>query len=309
MNPVYVVGSLNYDVSICSPEFPLPGETIFSTSFLANFGGKGGNQAVALAKLGAPVAFVGAVGNDAFGKDYLRNLKAHKIDASAVQVLNDVSTGVAVIEVNGHGENTIVIHSGANARVKSIDDTLLSQASFIMLQNEIPMETNLEVISIAKKCGIPVILDPAPASSSFPKEFFDGIAFVTPNETEAKTITGQSVTDLASAQNTAKWFFERGTKCCLFKSGKDGVYVVHSNGEAFKVPSFSELKAVDTTAAGDSFNAGFIYAVAAGNSLEMSAVFANAVAGISVTRRGAQASAPTLKEVKAFLDSKNCEKK
>ncbi len=302
MKKICVVGSLNMDLVVTVDRFPQPGETITGREFATYPGGKGGNQAVALGRLGADVLMIGKLGNDLFGEQYLVNLKENSIVLDGVKVEEGVSSGIAVIEVDSTGENHIVIVPGANGKVDRAfiegNWPLMEQRDIFLFQLEIPIDTVLYAMEKLKKAGKTIILDPAPARI-LPDEIFLNVDYITPNETEMETLTGIRIKDVDDLKEAGHWLIKKGVKNVIAKAGKKGAYLITSD-DFVHVPGFS-VKAVDTTAAGDSFNAGFAFALAQGKEIIESIRFANAVGAISTTAKGAQSAMPSLKQVEAFI--------
>ncbi|MDO5553198.1 MAG: ribokinase [Planctomycetia bacterium] len=302
---IVVIGSSNTDMVVKSDRIPVPGETITGGSFLLAQGGKGANQAVAAARLGAEVLFVTRVGNDMFGREAVEQYQREGIDTSFIEVDATAATGVALILVDAKGENLISVASGANHALypEQIDraSEAIGQADLVILQLEIPLATVEYAVALCNKLGVPVILDPAPAPRvPLPDSVLKGIATIKPNETEASALTGMPVTDSESAEKSAQFLLDKGAKSVIITLGTQGVFAISACGERAFVPSFS-VSAVDSTAAGDCFSAAYAVATVQGHSLSDAIRFAAAAAAISVTRIGAQGSLPTLAEVNEFL--------
>ena len=302
MLPIQVIGSLNIDMTVRLSRFHLPGETITGEDFRIYPGGKGGNQAVAAARLGAPVSFIGMVGDDDNGRFYLRVLKEHGIDASGVGIAPDVPTGVALIEVDKHGENRIAVVPGANALAEDdhVNQHQTGTPGICMLQLEIPLYSCTEAARRAKEKGDIVLLDPAPAIP-LSDAFLSHVTYITPNEGELARLTGLPVTTLQEAETAARQLIARGASHVVAKLGGNGCLYVDRE-RALHTPGYL-VNVVDTTAAGDSFNAGLAYALAAGFHLEKALRFANAVGACSTTGAGAQGAMPTLLEVEQLMQS------
>ena len=296
--PIVVIGSINMDLVALTPRIPLAGETLTGTGFDTTPGGKGANQAVAVARLGYPVHLIGAVGEDVFGDSLLRGLQAQGVDATAVSRIPGPS-GVAQIQVAGDGQNSIVVVPGANGRVDStvIDQqkSLIGSAGMVLLQLEIPMGTILHTLELCSAASVPVTLDPAP-SAPLPDSVWSQLAWFTPNETEAPLYVGAGLT----VKEAAKALLARGLQGVVLKRGAEGAHVATSDGRAKWLPAF-RVKAIDTVGAGDCFNGALAVALMEGRDPVSAAYFASAAAAISVTRRGAQASMPTRVEVEQFL--------
>jgi len=302
--PVVVVGSINIDLVANTERIPVEGETVLGSDFQIHPGGKGANQAVAVARLGYPVAMVGRIGDDSFGLQLRRHLEDANVDVSAVATTPGTS-GVAVIVVGQNGENSIVITPGANALLtpEDIDANLalIQSAGLVLTQLEIPIPTVLHLAQICSRENVPLILDPAPAKD-IPPELFQDVAWFTPNETEAAFFAGESnsSTNEAEPSAMARMLMDKGAKGVLLKLGSRGAYIATRSGVAELLGSFT-VKAVDTTAAGDAFNGAF----ATGLMMDLppieSARFAAAAAAVSVTRAGAQPSMPAIAEVEEML--------
>ena len=295
---ITVIGSSNTDMVIKTSWLPKPGETILGGRFFMNPGGKGANQAVAAARLGGNVAFIARTGDDIFGQQARQNFEKEGIDVSWVLVDNKNPSGIALINVDEKGENCIAVAPGANDKL-SVDDLnnaneKITGSAIILLQLEIPLETVMQAVVTAKKAGCRVILNPAPARE-LPEEIYQHLYLITPNETEAEILTGIAVTDEISAANAAKIFVSKGVSHVIITLGSRGAF--YFNGTSGKMIPAQIVKAVDTTAAGDIFNGALSVALAQDKDMEQAVVFANKAAAISVTRMGAQASAPYLFEV------------
>jgi ribokinase len=298
--PIVVVGSINLDLVAVAARIPAVGETVIGTDFQIHPGGKGANQAVAVARLGYPVQMIGRVGDDVFGSQLRAHLESSGVGTEGVLPSGGAS-GVALIVVSAKGENSIVVAPGANARLtpKDLEANLplIKEAGLVLTQLEIPPETIERLAEICAQEKVPLILDPAPARE-LSRSVLEAAAWFTPNETEAAFYAKNS-----SAQDpgtVADALFDSGCRGVVLKMGSRGVYLASGRGERESVPAFP-VKAVDSTAAGDAFNGGFAVGLMLGKSTRDSAIFAAAVAAISVTRVGAQPSMPTLKEVDAFL--------
>jgi ribokinase len=301
MSRIVVVGSSNTDMIIQAARIPRPGETILGGQFTMAAGGKGANQAVAAARAGGQVTFVARVGDDLFGANAIQGFVADGIDVDHVTRDPQAASGVALIFVAADGENSIGVASGANGRLSPGDVQAaagaIAAADVLIMQLETPMET---VRSAAKLAGsnVPVILNPAPAQP-LDDELLSGLAVLTPNETEAELLTGIAVADDASAAKAADALRARGVRTVMITLGARGVYVA---ADAFSglVPGF-KVQPVDTTAAGDVFNGALAVALAEKRPLRDTTRFACAAAAISVTRLGAQPSAPRRTEIEAML--------
>jgi len=296
--PIVVVGSINMDLVAHTRRIPVPGQTVIGTGFDTTPGGKGANQAVAVARLGYQVHMVGAVGEDVFGQALLDNLTNAGVGTAAVARVSGPS-GVAPILVAENGENSIVVVPGANGKVDtaSVDRqaTLIRSAGMVLCQLELPIETVSYLLALCSEAGVPVMLDPAPAAP-LPEATWVQVAWFTPNETEAAFyLANNSKPEAAANQLLAK-----GVRGVVLKRGAEGAYVAIAGGKAAWVQPF-QVEAVDTVGAGDCFNGAFAVALLESHDPFAAARFASAAAAISVTRRGAQASMPTRAEVDAFM--------
>ena len=302
---VVVVGSCNMDMSIQGQTIPRVGETVIGGQFVMASGGKGANQAIAAARLGAEVFLVSRLGDDVFGKQLLDNYRKDGICTEKVKVTEEVSTGIALILVDPQGENLISVAAGANACLTPQDAQealeTIGPFSVLLLQLEVPMETVVAAVKKAKQLGATVILDPAPATS-LPAELLQYVDILTPNEIEAAVLTGLDKDTPDFAPRAAQRLREMGAANVVITLGSEGCHVVTSDGSSF-TPAH-KVEAKDTTAAGDAFNGALGAAIATGQSL-CSAVegIASAAAALSVTRHGAQPSLPTADEVARFLES------
>lgn len=298
--PIVVVGSINIDLVASTHHIPAPGETVSGYDFQEHPGGKGANQAVAVARLGYPVHMIGRVGNDAFGTQLREHLAAAGVDHSAVRT-SEGPSGVAVIVVAQSGENSIVVVPGANALLtpRDLDDQLelIRSAGMVLTQLETPLETVLHLATLCTQEGIPLMLDPAPARA-LPKELIEKVTWFTPNETEAAFFADDPLGDTTAI---AKALIDRGSKQVVLKLGARGAYVATAHHPSVPISPFAVV-AVDTTAAGDCFNGAFATALCMGHDPASSARFAAAAAAIAVTRVGAQTSMPTATEVQSMLD-------
>ena len=296
---VVVLGSLNMDLVARAPRLPVAGETLLGHGFLTTPGGKGANQAVAAARLGARTAMIGCVGQDDFGTRLRAGLEADGIDCSAVRSAPGPS-GVALIVVDDQGQNGIVVASGANAELTPADvdrhEPLLAAASVVALQLETPLATVAHAAGRARALGKTVILNPAPARPLAHGLLAD-VEYLVPNEVEAAILTGIAVDSQARAMEAGHALRAKGAVNVLITLGENGVVAVTRDG-ARHYPA-ARVEAVDTTAAGDVFIGGLCAALVSGRSLPDAIAFAQAAAAISITRPGAQASIPYAREVNA----------
>jgi ribokinase len=295
---VVVVGSINMDFVAFAARLPDRGETVTGNSFTASPGGKGANQAVAASRLGARTALLGCVGGDAIGATLRASLEADQIGCTAIKVVAGSPSGVAMIVVDQHGANTIVVAPGGNALLTSDDiaahEDLIAQASIVALQLEIPLEVTLFAAQTARRLGKTVVLNPAPAQP-LPEALLRCVDYLVPNESEASELTGIDVDSVASAAQAAAILRERGAARVLVTLGEQGVVAVTETGTVH-YPAHA-ARAIDSTAAGDTFIGGLCCGLA--SALELSAAIAlgQAAAAISVTRPGAQQSIPYRTEI------------
>ncbi|WP_447789374.1 MULTISPECIES: ribokinase [Pseudomonas] len=298
---VVVIGSLNMDLVTRAPRLPRGGETLIGKSFATVSGGKGANQAVAAARLGAQVSMVGCVGSDAYGEALRGALLAEQIDCQAVSTVED-SSGVALIVVDDNSQNAIVIVAGANGALtpEVIDrfDAVLQAADVIICQLEVPDATVGHALKRGRELGKTVILNPAPASRPLPADWYAAIDYLIPNESEASALSGLPVDSLSTAETAAARLIAMGAGKVIITLGSQGS--LFADGKRFEHFPAPKVKAVDTTAAGDTFVGGFAAALAAGKSEVEAIRFGQVAAALSVTRAGAQPSIPTLSDVQAF---------
>jgi ribokinase len=300
---VIVFGSINIDLVATAPRLPVAGETLLGGDFFKAPGGKGANQAVAVARLGITTHLVGRVGAHSFGNELIDSLQAAGVRTENVSIEATVSSGVAVIVVGDGGENQIIVIPGANGYVDNEDVARLLQilpnAKALLLQLEIPMYAIVAAAKAAHNLGVKVILDPAPVQLNIPDELYQLVDIITPNEVEASQIVGFPVTDGDSAAQAAKVLLEKGVKCAIVKLGSQGVYCA-TKTESFFIPAFA-IQAVDTTAAGDAFNGGLAAALAEGLSLRECVIWGAAAGALAATKQGAQPSLPDKFMFDAFL--------
>jgi ribokinase len=299
-----VVGSLNMDLVVRAPRIPHPGETIIGTDFRTVPGGKGANQALAAARLGAQVAMVGRVGQDDYGVALLKNLRDAQVDHSHVIRDREAPTGVALIVVDDAGENSIVVASGANSQLTSADvDSAfpaIAAADALILQLESPIDAVTHAAQVAHEHRVKVILNPAPARKAL-HDLLPLVDVLIPNEHEAMLLTGTASGDVSGIEDAAARLIDKGVETVVVTLGHRGALLARE-GETGRVPAFT-VTAVDTTAAGDAFVAGFSLAMAAGRPLVEAVLWGNAAGALAATRLGAQSSLPTRRELVALLDS------
>ncbi len=300
-----MVGSSNMDLVVKSARIPAVGETILGGDFLMVPGGKGANQAVAAAKLGAQVYFVAKLGSDVFGVQSLENFKAEGVNTEYVTQTEEAPSGVALIMVDDAGNNVIVVAPGANQKLSPDDvrdaEQEIASSGAVVAQLEVPLETVEFAGQRANMAKVPFVLDPAPAQKLKP-EFLELVDVLTPNETEAQILTGVEVTDEDSAQAAAENLLGQGVKAVILTMGAKGFLLADSNQSEF-FPAV-KVDAVDATAAGDAFTGSLAWCLAEGKALYEAALFANYVAALSVTKIGAQSSMPSRQEVEDFMKTR-----
>lgn len=299
MNTIVVIGSSNTDMVVKTSRFPRPGETIIGGAFFLFPGGKGANQAVAAARLDGRVTFIGKVGDDLFGRQALEGFRQEGIIVDHIAVDPKEASGVALITVDAAGENQIVVAPGANSTLTPEDIrhavTALAPAAILLLQLEIPLATVAFAVEQASRLGKKVILNPAPAQA-LPDELLSSLFLITPNETEAEILTGVAVTDDASARRAAEALLAKGVQHVVITLGARGAFYCSAEQSFLLAPE--KVDPVDTTAAGDVFNGALAVGLAEELDWHAAIALANRAAAISVTRMGAQASAPFRFEVR-----------
>ena len=305
---IIVVGSSNMDLVVKAPRIPAVGETILGEDFLMIPGGKGANQAVAAAKLGAEVYFIAKLGNDIFGEQSLANFEKEGIHTDYVTRTGEAPSGVALITVDRAGDNVIVVAPGANGILSPGDvetaQSVVASSGALVAQLEIPLETVECVARLASRSDVPFILDPAPAQK-LSAQLLEMVDVLTPNETEARILTGLEVTDDSSARLAAGKLLALGVEMVVLTLGAKGVLLADNTSMEF-IPAV-KVDAVDTTAAGDAFTGALAVGLARGEALREAAVFANHVAALSVMTMGAQSSMPGAGQVESFIKQKSAE--
>ncbi|AKU69079.1 ribokinase [Prevotella fusca JCM 17724] len=295
---IVIVGSANTDMVISADHFPLPGETLMGTNFMTNFGGKGANQAVAAARMGGQTIFIGKVGNDNFGTSIISNLESEGINVSHLYTTQKTSTGVALITTIPSGENSIIVNAGANGQLTADDvrdsEEVIAEAGTVLMQLETPVAALTEAAKLGKKHGAFTVLNPAPASP-LPHELLENIDLLIPNETEASSISGVEIKDESTAMEAISVIQGMGVKNVIITVGSKGA-IAKVDGKMIMVPAF-KVKAIDTTAAGDTFCGALCVALSEGKDIEAAIRFGNKASSVSVTRKGAQLSIPQRKEL------------
>jgi ribokinase len=295
---IVVLGSINMDLVIRCAHLPHPGETIIGKSCTEVPGGKGANQAVAASRAGGEVTMIGRVGDDAFSDRLLANLKNQHVNICNVKPTLDCPSGVAVVAVDDHGENAIMVVPGANGRLCSDDVAraadLIRRADLLLIQLEVPLDTVAAAVSVAQQSGVPVILNPAPMPTALPAEL-TRVDVLCPNQSEASVILGRKVESIEDACEAAIQIRGRGAENVIVTLGSSGAVVADQSGVHHIAPF--PVTAVDTTAAGDAFAGALAVRLASGDSLSTAAQFASAAGAIAATRHGAQPSMPTADEV------------
>jgi len=301
-----VLGSINADHILNLAHFPRPGETVIGQDYQIAFGGKGANQAVAAGRAGADIAFIACVGADDIGERIRQQLARDNIDTAPVEVVAGESTGVAMIFVNREGENNIGIYSGANAALTpdcvARHQQVIAEADALLMQLESPLESVLAAARFAREQQTQVILNPAPATP-LSDELLALIDIITPNETEAEILTGIAVHNDQDAARAAAALHAKGIDTVLITLGRRGVWL-SEQGQGQRIPGFS-VKAIDTIAAGDTFNGAFITARLEQKPMQDAVRFAHAAAAIAVTRSGAQPSVPWRAEIDDFMQQQD----
>ncbi|MHB1004430.1 MAG: ribokinase [Chloroflexota bacterium] len=298
---VVVVGSANVDLIGRASRLPGPGETVLGEGFAMLPGGKGANQAVACARLGANSRFVGRIGRDAFGDFVLERMRREGVDTACLGRDAEVATGVALINVDAQGRNSILVAPGANGRLSPADVELASAAlaaDALLLQLEIPLPAVAKAAALARAQGAVVILNPAPART-LPDELWGLVDVLTPNQSELCLLSGLPVDGRAACERAARSLLERGVRAVVVTLGAEGALLV-SDGTVVQVAAYP-VHVIDTTGAGDAFSAGLAVALAEGRSLREAISFANATGGLSTTALGAQEALPTRAQVETLL--------
>lgn len=301
--PLVVLGSINIDHVLRVHQFPQPGETCLSEDYQTHFGGKGANQAVAAARSGCNCGFIACVGNDDWGQQALKQFASDGIDTQSISIQEGNATGLAMIQVSDAGENTICVAPQANgcvssAYVKRYQSTI-ENAEIVLMQLETPLAGVLQAAKIAKQANTRVMLNPAPAQR-LDDELLSLVDIITPNETEAQQLTGIKVSDDDSANKAAQWLHAKGITTVIITLGARGAWV-SENGEGYLSAGF-KVKAIDTTAAGDTFNGAFASEILRASSLDNALRYAHGAAALCVGGKGAQPSIPHREQVLKFIE-------
>jgi ribokinase len=303
---IVVVGSINLDLVVRCAHLPRPGETVVGQTLREIPGGKGANQAVAAARLGANVRMIGRVGDDAFGARLRAELKSAGVDDTYVLDTPNCESGIALISVDDAGENSIIVVPGANGRLTPADvaasEVAFRNAQVLLVQLEVPLETIVAAVRMARKHGLPVIVDPAPAVDALPPELL-AADVICPNETEAAKLTGVPVLSVDEATEAALWLRDRGARIAIVKRGEHGVVVASGEAAPRSFASF-RVDAVDSTAAGDAFAGALGIAMAENQPLEEAIAFACAAGAVAASRPGAQPSLPSREDVKRMVSTR-----
>lgn len=303
MQMLCVLGSINIDHVMRVSYFPQAGETIIGKSYQLAYGGKGANQAVAAARLGADVQFIAAIGADQMGQTMKNAFAADGINTQGIITIEQQNTGLAMIQVADNGENNIAIHAGANAALGAekviAQQSMITESAMLLTQLETPVDAILKAVTIAKQAGKTTLLNPAPAQA-LPSELLKQIDIITPNETETQILTGIAVHDEGSAAQAANILHRQGINIVIITLGAKGAYLSQQNTNAEMITGF-QVEAIDSTAAGDTFNGALATALLEGKDMRDAIRFAHAAAALSVTKLGAQNAIPYRQEVEEFL--------
>jgi len=300
---ITVVGSINMDLTTYTSRIPSVGETILGTGFKMNPGGKGANQAVAAAKLGATVNMIGKVGEDYFSKPLLNNLEKNSVNTQYIKSESQISTSIASILVDASGNNCIVVSPGANMSLAPGDiqelSSVITSANVVLMQLEIPLETIIKTVEIAHKNHVLSVLNPAPAQK-LPEEVLSKLDIIIPNETEIRILTGKPASTVEEIKTAAKDLLDTGVKIVVVTMGERGALLLSKDNSIFE-PAF-QVNVVDTVAAGDAFIGGFTYAVSLNKSYDEALRWGNAAGALATTRYGSQLSLPDLRSVQELLN-------
>lgn len=305
MQKILVVGSSNTDLIIKVPEIPRPGETLLGGEFSTIPGGKGGNQAVAASRAGGEVIFITSVGDDTYGEEAIKGYKQDHIDTENIKVCKNTPSGVAMITVSGKGENSIVVASGANAKLEPGDledaEEAFDESTVMLVQLEIPLVTVAKAVELCRDLTTRVILNPAPAAA-LPDDLLNGVDIITPNETETERLTGLTIQGEGDALEASEVLHRKGIPTVIITMGEEGAFLSDRPSGLRKMIRGFSVEAEDSTAAGDVFNGQLAVALTEGKSLEDAVILANAAAALSVQKLGAQSSIPRREETNYFLE-------
>jgi ribokinase len=309
---IVVVGSINMDLVARVPRLPRPGETVHGSEFMQAPGGKGANQAVAAALLGADVTLFGRVGDDVYGKQLVAALDRPGVRTGQVQTTSSCPSGLALISVEDSGQNAITVIGGANLRLTPDDvrarEAVIRDADALLVQLEVPLETVVAAVEIARQHGVMTILDPAPAPAAQLPDQLYAVDLISPNQSEAEALTGIAVVTIDDAARAAMALHRRGVRHVVIKLGERGAFASKIRGNAIHIPA-PQVNVVDTTAAGDAFTAALAVALVEDRSLGDATRFACAAGSLATTRPGAQGAMPTRAEVEALLHKPNAQAK
>lgn len=304
MFKITVIGSLVMDQVVRLKKFPEKGDTLFGDEINYYLGGKGANQAMALARLGANTEMIGMVGEDNFGKAFIKEFKNAGVEVSNIFVSKSVGTSLAVIQSNYQAENKIVVMHGANYEFSAKElkkvEKVIKASNLVITQLELKPEIEAMIINLCYKLKVPIQLNPAPAYK-LSKELLSKITYITPNDLELSILTGMKTDTIDNAKKAVKQLLSLGAKNVISTLGGNGAMLGNKDG-IVHIPGY-KVKVVDTVGAGDAFNGGFAYAISQGYEIIKAVKFANAVGGLAVTKKGAFPSLPTLKEVKKLIES------
>ena len=300
---VVVIGSINMDLVVRTAVLPGPGQTVPGRKFTSTPGGKGANQAVAAARLGARVHMIGKVGSDNFAEHLLMCMNKNQVDTSAVVVAEGISSGLAIVMVDSQGKNSICVVAGANGQMQPDDliaqEELIARAKVVVLQLELPVPTVLQAIRLARKHGVKTVLDPAPAAADTPTELLK-VDIITPNHIEAGMMAGEPIADVRSAKTVAAALVSEGPEAVVVTIGEKGAVLVDKSDRIRPFPA-PKVGIVDTTAAGDAFTGALSVAIARDEKLSDAIRYANAAGALACTKFGAQPAMPNRREVEQLL--------
>lgn len=300
---ILVVGSINMDMVVRAVRMPAPGETVLGEAFATSPGGKGANQAVAVARLGGACRMIGRVGRDVFGERLVSGLENEGIDCTHVRKTPEAPSGVAFIVVDSTGENSIVVAGGANRTLTPDDvfslEDVFADSAVVLLQLELPLPTVRAAVDLARRNACKIILDPAPVPTNMPATLFD-VDVICPNATEAEQLAKYDAFEERKDRRVASDLIERGAKAAILKLGSRGCLVAVADGHFYRVRAY-KVPVEDTTAAGDAFMGAIAVAVAQGDNLHQAAKFATAAGALACTKLGAQSAMPTADEVRFLI--------